>query len=1127
MTESKKQTVDVNSFTQAVIVSDFPTFLALRRKFTVEYETPLVVQARAESTCLVFGAASGHNIVVCYIGMDDKGAISVAIAEKALTALFGCKVVAIIGTCGSLNKAVVLGDTIATTAGGVFQGDFHDGKFIKSGHLNPPDDRYLSLVSMYLSERMMTSGGSWLSVQSKAPERMERESKFHAGAMFSTSVRLEDSKTRDSYTAPGVRARNVLGVDTVSAGLATGDETGYIGLFGVSHLSDEKAHETHELWKDYAADAVTTLYVNMLRTLGRSTPFPYVQPRTIQSVSVKDNGKQIDIALFDMCFIVTDHIMLACMLKLVTEEYRCVLSGSAIYTFARMGERNVIITALPSGAGGMVNTAILVRTFRNTFPTVRQILFLGFGTSLIAPPGDVCTSSREGVLQGTFADNGTFMELGNLQRPRKALLAMITQTNALLLTEGMDQFKLIGERIAMSMGEDGRKLFATTSEVKVHEGAIISSFSSFEKLSAQKRAKAQVPEEVVCFETEAAGVASNGDVDHLIIDGIIAKKEDKFLAAKNLASYVGLMMDVKMDKKRAEVLARCDIAIPADTKDAELQQVRQQIVQLRLDMTSKEDERLDSLFSKLSLSQDSKMQELKGMLSGIAHQTTTAVQESKSVMLKAISDSTLHGFPFGVIVLPREFASLSPPEKMSRLGEFLNEVMSINLENLVSTQYDLYILCEAECYGAQNAIEGGVQRCWHRFGEPYPIKKMNASFKKLIPYIKMSLAVLSLSVGVVKMASGLDFSDGEKKIKAGVASMTTENKLASIVTAETQQRLSGEQLKLLRELVCEDDTRDWQDEIAGLLPISCTRKGVLGKEGSFYWLCPSHHRLMTKYNEGSVSDDEARAACCAISDTQRPGRELPFDSKEFKVKQMVAGPDALFLSMKDKSDKPLVYRVDAKSKAPMAMPLPSGIKKVVSCSVDAASRLWVHADMGALKSNIITHQTAAEWDQYTEVGKSENSAVICAKNDAELLVNDGSGALKTISSKDNTQSIIALGNNQLTHSASMNAKGDLWLITKDKAALYSRIEGKWQSHAVPFVPLSVHVGGETVACVSKEGVLYQLLNEKTLLGKWSVQKWLPLAEGVTIRDKPRTLGVCDVNEQGMIYALCGGVIKMW
>ncbi|KAK7398509.1 hypothetical protein QQX98_012117 [Neonectria punicea] len=289
-----------------------------------------------------------------------------------------------------------------------------------------------------------------------------------------------------------------------------------------------------------------------------------------------------------------------------------------VYTWGRVGEHNIVIASLPAGVYGTTSAAATASSLLASLPSIRVGLLVGIGGGIARPDedrdirlGDVVVSQPDGTTGGVCqydlikAKSGDKRERkGFLGRPPMVLLNALASIQAdherkdskvsCFLQEMLEKNPKMGKRSKKNpgyahQGFDNDCLFnpscdhvpgpdcrgcdtadevqrdpRDTTDPDIHYGIIASGNTLVKDAAARDRIVADVGEDCICFEMEAAGLMNHFPC--LMIRGICdyadSHKNDRWQRyasataaayAKELLAYVPAA-EVQETKRALEVL---------------------------------------------------------------------------------------------------------------------------------------------------------------------------------------------------------------------------------------------------------------------------------------------------------------------------------------------------------------------------------------------------------------------------------------------------------------------------------------------------------------------------------------------------------------------------------------------
>ncbi|PMB68158.1 hypothetical protein BM221_006335 [Beauveria bassiana] len=278
-----------------------------------------------------------------------------------------------------------------------------------------------------------------------------------------------------------------------------------------------------------------------------------------------------------------------------------------VYTWGCIGEHNIVIASLPAGVYGTTSAATTASSLLASLPSIRIGLLVGIGGGIARPDedhdirlGDVVVSQPDGATGGVCqydlfkAKSDDIRELkGFLGRPPTVLLHALASIQAeherkdskIPLNaeeepknpgkghQGFQNDRFFKAPSSHVPGPDCRGCDAAdevhrdprdTTDPDIHYGIIASGNTLIKDAAARDRILADVGQDCICFEMEAAGLMNHFPC--LVIRGICdyadSHKNDQWQRyasataaayAKELLAYVPVA-DVQETKKALEVL---------------------------------------------------------------------------------------------------------------------------------------------------------------------------------------------------------------------------------------------------------------------------------------------------------------------------------------------------------------------------------------------------------------------------------------------------------------------------------------------------------------------------------------------------------------------------------------------
>lgn len=145
------------------------------------------------------------------------------------------------------------------------------------------------------------------------------------------------------------------------------------------------------------------------------------------------------------------------MLDVIHPSLRCPPTDQNTYILGNIGDHNVVIACLPSGAYGNVSAAAVAMQLLSTFHSIQFGLMVGIGGGVPSSNadirlGDIVVSQPAeisgGVIQydlGKALSDGQFQRTGMLNRPPKVLLTALAALQAHHFTEDSRVLKFISD----------------------------------------------------------------------------------------------------------------------------------------------------------------------------------------------------------------------------------------------------------------------------------------------------------------------------------------------------------------------------------------------------------------------------------------------------------------------------------------------------------------------------------------------------------------------------------------------------------------------------------------------------------------------------------------------------------
>ncbi|TID07399.1 hypothetical protein CH35J_000288 [Colletotrichum higginsianum] len=243
-----------------------------------------------------------------------------------------------------------------------------------------------------------------------------------------------------------------------------------------------------------------------------------------------------------------------------------------VYTWGRMGEHNIVIASLAAGIYGLTSAAITASSLSSSLPSIKIGLLVGTGGGIARPDGnrdirlgDVAVSQPDGATGGVCQYDLIKARPGN-RRERKGFLGMPptvflkalasiqadheiedskiprflegmlknnpkmaenSKHNPGYIHQGFDSDRLFDASYEHVPGQDCQSCEAAneiereprdTADPEIHYGMIASGNTLVKDAAAREQIVADVGEECICLEMEAAGLMNHFPC--LVIRGI-------------------------------------------------------------------------------------------------------------------------------------------------------------------------------------------------------------------------------------------------------------------------------------------------------------------------------------------------------------------------------------------------------------------------------------------------------------------------------------------------------------------------------------------------------------------------------------------------------------------------------
>ncbi|CEJ82954.1 Putative Pfs, NACHT and Ankyrin domain protein [[Torrubiella] hemipterigena] len=293
-------------------------------------------------------------------------------------------------------------------------------------------------------------------------------------------------------------------------------------------------------------------------------------------------------------------------------------SDENVYTWGRVGEHNVVIASLAAGVYGTTSAATTASSLLASLPSIRVGIFVGIGGGIPRPDkghdvrlGDIVVSQPDGTTGGVCQYDLYKAKLGDkrerkgfLGRPPIVLLNALTKIQAVherktpnvaaflenmlernpkmakrskqnpgYAHQGLDNDRLFKSSCDHAPGPDCRNCNSAdeiqrdprdSTDPEIHYGTIASGNTLVKDAATRDRIAADIGENCLCFEMEAAGLMNHFPC--LVIRGICdyadSHKNDRWqrYAAATAAAYAKELLayiptkEVQKTKKASEVL---------------------------------------------------------------------------------------------------------------------------------------------------------------------------------------------------------------------------------------------------------------------------------------------------------------------------------------------------------------------------------------------------------------------------------------------------------------------------------------------------------------------------------------------------------------------------------------------
>ncbi|KAF2967480.1 hypothetical protein GQX73_g6090 [Xylaria multiplex] len=197
-----------------------------------------------------------------------------------------------------------------------------------------------------------------------------------------------------------------------------------------------------------------------------------------------------------------------------------------VYTLGSIGNHNIAVACLPMGKIGATSTAMVATQMTSTFPSIKFGLMVGIGggVSLKVRLGDIVVGTPSGQYPGVVQwDMGKeqeagFIRTGALNNPPHILLDAISKLEAERRLRGYKIPAYMDEMVSKYPDLESKYLKSESLEdvvkrearaMLVHYGLIASGNSVIKSAAVRKKLQKRLGRDVLCVETEAAGLVDN------------------------------------------------------------------------------------------------------------------------------------------------------------------------------------------------------------------------------------------------------------------------------------------------------------------------------------------------------------------------------------------------------------------------------------------------------------------------------------------------------------------------------------------------------------------------------------------------------------------------------------------
>ncbi|ODM15197.1 hypothetical protein SI65_09436 [Aspergillus cristatus] len=338
-------------------------------------------------------------------------------------------------------------------------------------------------------------------------------------------------------------------------------------------------------------------------------------------METKKTSKRLHVEDYKVGWVTALKEELAAAIAVLDEEhekpvdFEAPSSDSNSYTLGRIGEHNIVITTIAAGTYGIVSATATALPMLSTFPQIRFGLLVGIGAGIARPEqnrdirlGDIVVSQPSGTSGGVIQydslkviSGGARERRGHLNQPPDILLKALKKLQAYhdlsdslvphFLQQAIDRRPRLKKLKPgyIHQGHRHDRLFKATykhvptidcgkcdpneevereerdsTDPEIHYGAIASGNTLIKDAVHRDAIAAEMDDQVICFETEAAGLMN--DFPCLVIRGIAdyadSHKNDRWhrYAALTAAAYAKELLghipsdDIQRSRKAIDVM---------------------------------------------------------------------------------------------------------------------------------------------------------------------------------------------------------------------------------------------------------------------------------------------------------------------------------------------------------------------------------------------------------------------------------------------------------------------------------------------------------------------------------------------------------------------------------------------